>query len=175
MSGPFRVACVYAAASCARQSCSTARARVRHTVDSDGAPGTPSSSHTRRVSALLVGSTTRARTRLRNVSLPTVSNPSRAYAASRTSHSTRDPTTVGPVDRGGDAASSTPGRVAPARSAGRDRDQRGELRDVVGRAEVLQDGLLSATRARDLHRGRARPGAQLPHEQAQRSSLDSHR
>ena len=165
MSGPFRVACVYAAASCARQSCSTARARVRHTVDSDGAPGTPSSSHTRRVSALLVGSTTRARTRLRNVSLPTVSNPSRAYAASRTSHSTR----------GGDAASSTPGRVAPARSAGRDRDQRGELRDVVGRAEVLQDGLLSATRARDLHRGRARPGAQLPHEQAQRSSLDSHR
>lgn len=53
------------------------------------------------MSALLVGSTTRARTSFWNVSFPTESNPRPLYASSRTCHSTRDrdPTTVGPVIR----------------------------------------------------------------------------
>jgi len=69
---------------------------VRQIVRKDGV-GTPSSPRTRIVSAFEVGSTTRASIRLRDTSSSTESNPSRAYAPSRTSHNTRDvlPATVG--------------------------------------------------------------------------------
>ena len=147
----------------------------------DGAPGTPSSSQTRSVSALLVGSTIRARTSFLNVSLPTVLNPSRAYASARTSHSTRDrePVTVG-ADRGeeeADVSASKSSSSWPFISAIRSRaivTSTASSPSSWAEAKMLHDGLRAATRARDLHRRRSRPGAHLPHEQAHKSSPDSH-
>lgn len=103
------MACAYATRlTLSRQSCSIHRVRVRQIVRNDGA-GTPSSFSTRIVSAFEVGSTTRPSTNLRNTSSSTVSNPSRAYAFSSTSHNTRDalPTTVGAAVTGGPGVSAS--------------------------------------------------------------------
>ena len=114
MSAPARVACAYAAdAAVARQSCSMLRARVRQIVRSDGRSGTPSSSSTRSVSAFEVGSTIRASTSCLNVSSPIALKPSRAYAASSTSHSTRErePVTVGAAVAAGVGSSASRSNV----------------------------------------------------------------
>lgn len=102
---------------------------------------------------------------VRNASVPTVSNPSRAYAAWRTSRSTRDrdpTTTAGLPNAAVTPASATQAKllltvdlIDPPR---RDRDQRGRLRVAVARAEVLDDGVHAATRSGDLQHRRARPG-----------------